>query len=47
MEWLETPGFWFAIGIIAGIIIDIGGRLFVDCFRRPILRFPQVDKDAT
>jgi len=35
--WQNT-GFWFAIGIIVGIILEYAGRLFFEWFYRPILR---------
>lgn len=46
MSLVDNVGFWFAIGIVGGIFIDIGGRLFIDFVQRPILRFRRNEEHA-
>lgn len=37
MNFLSDSGFWFAIGIVVGLLIDIGGRFFFEWWFRPQL----------
>lgn len=36
-EFINNSGFWFAIGIAVGLLIEIGGRFFFDWWYRPKL----------
>lgn len=35
---LNTNGFWFAVGVVAGLLIEFAGTFFFDWWRRPQLK---------
>ena len=43
---LQNTGFWFAVGVIAGILISFAGRVFLKWYYRPKLTIPLQDNDV-
>lgn len=44
-QLISSNGFWFAIGILAGLMVDLFARFGYEWWNRPILTSPQSDED--
>jgi hypothetical protein len=44
-QLISSSGFWFALGILAGLIVDLFARFGYEWWHRPILTSPQSDED--